>query len=188
MICNLSQYIPLINEALQIIALLIGSSWALYRFIKFRRLSPKLDNNNEVELIRIEGNKAYIRVKIIVKNIGEVAIKNFTGKVSICDFSKITDEYIQVLNNNNLPNEICLYDFNLSEFDYIPELIEPGEKDFFIKTLCVTNLPSVLEIHSHIENVHYKRRARIFKKEKETTVGWTNATIHTMNTENYGKE
>lgn len=71
----------MINEILQIIALMIGPSWAIYQFIKFRRLTPKLDTNNEIELIREDGKSTYLRMKINVKNIAEVFVKDFEGSV-----------------------------------------------------------------------------------------------------------
>lgn len=185
--CLLTNYLPLLNDLLQVIALIMGSFWALYQFMKFRRLSPKLDTDNEVKFIRKKGDSAYLRIKVNIKNVGEVAVKGFKGKVSLCDFSEITHSEIKKLNNNELPNNICLFDFNLSNFDYKPELIEPGEKDYFIKTIKVDYLPNIIEMHSHIVNIHYKPKGRFFnKEEKEITHGWNNYTIHKINEENYG--
>lgn len=183
---HFSSYISLASEILQIVALIIGSSWAFYQFRKFRKHTPKLDTNNDIESIRREGKSAFLRIRITVRNIGEVAIKDFKGSASICDFSKISNNEIQKLNKGELPDNICLFDFELSQFDYKPELIEPGEKDYFVKDIKIVSLPEVLEMHSHIKNVHFKPRGRFFKKEKEISLGWTYSSIHKFNSKYHG--
>ncbi len=175
---HFNSYVSLANEILQMVALLIGSSWALYQFRKFRKLTPKLDTSNEIEIIRRKGKSTFLRIRITVRNIGEVVVKDFKGSVSVCDFSKISNKEIQKLNEGELPSNICLFDFCLNDFDYTPELIEPGENDAFIKEIKIDSLPEVLEIYSHIKNVHFKPRGRFFKKEKETSLGWAYSSIH----------
>lgn len=178
MLYDWERILMITNTSIQVIAFFIGTAWAIFQFFKYRQHSPKLDVQHSIDIIKHEKEAVYLRIKITIKNVGQVLIKNVEGNSSICDFSNLSEDDITHLNQHRLPIKICLFDLKFSEFDYEPELIEPGEKDAITKVIIIENSPSVIELYSHIVNLYYKPRGRLFKSNETSTIGWTNSTIH----------
>lgn len=176
----------MINEFLQVIALLTGSAWVLYRLYKFRALKPKLQTEHILEIIHVEGHDLFLKVSVSIKNIGEVIVKDFMGEFTICNLSDLTEKDIKILDNKEHLDRLCLVNIRLKNFTYVPTVIEPNELDYAYKFLKLTGSSEIVEIHSLVQNVSFKRRGRIpfleklSSEKKEQSFGWSHSTIHKL--------
>jgi len=179
--CNYQTYLSIINETLQILGLIVGGVWAIYHYLKFRKSKPKLNTDNAITIISSNGDNVLLRIEIELRNIGEVPITGIDGKVSVCDFGSLKQLDVKKLNANKLPENISIYDLKISEFDYVPQLIEPGEIDKMHKIISLGKTINVIEIHSHIKNLKYKPKGRINSNSQLSNIGWSKSSIHHLN-------
>lgn len=187
---NWNYLIPFLNKILQLIAFLVGACWVIYRFTKFRRLAPKLIASHEVNIIRADDHSVYLKINLIVENIGQVLVNELQGYLSVLDFSNIEEEHIRELKNHKIPKALSLKDISLSDFVYLPEHIEPGERDIAYTIIKLNNPPEVIEVYTLIKNVFYTQRGRLQKSIDltKTDFGWSHSTIHKITKEKWQKK
>jgi hypothetical protein len=166
-----------------VVGLLVGGYWTYRLFIQNRQKYPRANLTHKIFHTKLHENKIFLRVKIIISNIGNVLICFNSGFTRISQISPVCNDVVNSINDfqKKIEHEIEWSMIDKKEIDAKKEKceIEPGESDEIYFDFLIDSDVEIVNIYSYFANIKKKSICgSLFKKERP--IGWQITTIYNL--------
>lgn len=171
------------ESIITIAAIMLGGSWAYWRFVYLRQKFPHANITHEITTRAIGTGIRLLHVTVTIENMGDVLLKLGDSTLRVQQILPLSAELAEALeqgedlfeggNTEILWPGVTSKDIDLAQ---LPMVLEPGEKDEILYDFILEDSLQTVKIYSYYSNII--ESPELSGESRSPEIGWKKTTFH----------